>query len=86
MAAEQQWTVTSWGVVDGGILGAIILCVVCHGIETYDCKMCDGDGELHQPYLYPSGKPIDLYGPDAELHFAAALNEPAMPLEDTDGR
>lgn len=59
---QQTWTVRQWGTVDGGILGATIVCVVCldNHADRVLCQMCDGDGELHQPYQLPNGAAIDL--------------------------
>lgn len=64
---QQTWTVLEWGRIEGGMLGALIVCVECEGMSRdvsdagyRPCSMCDGDGELHQPYYLPNGEPIDL--------------------------
>lgn len=57
----QTWTVFEWGVIDGGILGAVIECVACQGDRfAQPCSMCEDSGRLHQPYRLPNGEPIDL--------------------------
>lgn len=70
----QTWTVLEWGAQDGGLLGAIIVCVDCSGSPPPEgCPMCGdrrygdpGDGTLFQPYYLPNGAPIDL-DRDAEI-------------------
>jgi hypothetical protein len=59
---QQKWTVLDWGVIDGGLLGALIECVACENsiLLRPGCEMCDGDGVLHQPYRLPNGAAIDL--------------------------
>lgn len=59
MSDVQTWKVLQWGFIDGGVLGALIACVEC-GDEGGLCCMCDGTGELFQPYQLPNGAPLDL--------------------------
>lgn len=76
----QRWTVLDWHSVDGGILGCTIVCVECNGaggVVWPRCRVCDGDGTLHQPYRLPNGCPIDLAGPHAELYIQ--IECPAAP-------
>jgi hypothetical protein len=64
-------TVREWDVIDGGLLGAVIVCPSCDGRSITGavvdaCPECDSDGTLHRPYRLPNGEPLDLWR-DAEI-------------------
>ena len=79
--AVQTWTVLEWSYIDGDVLGALIVCVECGGSVLLQpgCKMCNGQGTLHQPYRLPNGEPLDLYR-HAELliQIESTDNRPAV--------
>jgi len=58
---RQTWVVTEWDTIDGGILGAMIICPFCDGEGCHVPQGCDGTGLMHRPYRLPNGALIDLH-------------------------
>ena len=51
--------VVKWDVIDGGTLGAAILCRVCKGdkeLSGHVCQACNGQGEMLRPYVAPASE------------------------------
>lgn len=62
---SERATVIEWDVLDGDILGALIVCLDCPCSPGHGC---DGDGVLHRAYELPGSAHIDIYrDPDVYL-------------------